>query len=82
MLLLHYSPFCPDQFVCLFIFLSLFIFEGEIENMKMSQGGAEREGQRIPSRLHAVSAEPDVELKLTNHEIMTGAKMKSQYLTK
>ena len=27
--------------------------------------------QRIPSRLHAVSAEPDMGLKLTNCEIMT-----------
>ena len=39
----------------------------------MSRGGAERDGERqsIPSRLCAVSAEPDVRLKLMNHEIMT-----------
>ena len=30
----------------------------------------EREGERIPSRLRAVSAEPDVGLELANHEIM------------
>ena len=34
------------------------------------QRGREREGERIPSRLHAVSAEPDVGLELTNREIM------------
>ena len=30
----------------------------------MSGGGAEREGDRIPSRLHAVSVEPTVGLNL------------------
>ena len=39
-----------------------------------SRGGAEREGERIPSRLHAVSAEPNVGLKLTNREIVTRVK--------
>ena len=39
--------------------------------MHMSRGGAEREGERILSRFHAVSAEPNVGLKLTNQEIMT-----------
>ena len=38
--------------------------------------GAEREGlwgetERIPSRLHAVSTEPDAGLDLRNREIMT-----------
>ena len=36
--------------------------------MRLSRGGAERE--RIPSRLCAVIAEPDVGLELTNCEIM------------
>ena len=31
----------------------------------------ERETERIPSRLHVFSAEPDTGLYLTNHEIMT-----------
>ena len=39
--------------------------------MHMNGGGAEREGERIPSRLCTVSTEPDMGLKLTNHEIMT-----------
>ena len=36
-------------------------------------GGAEkeREGERIPSRLHTVSTEPHSGLDHTNHEIMT-----------
>ena len=33
--------------------------------------GRERGRQRIPSRLHTVSTETNVGLKLTNHEIMT-----------
>ena len=39
----------------------------------MSQRGAEREREieRIPSRLHAVSAKPDGGLELTKCEIMT-----------
>ena len=51
----------------------MFIFEREREHMR-ARGGAEREREResIPSRLQAVSAEPDDgELDLTNHEIMT-----------
>ena len=41
--------------------------------MSTSRGGTEREGEtdRIPSRLHTVSTEPDMGLKLTNREIMT-----------
>ena len=34
-------------------------------------GGEEREGERLSSRLHAVSTEPDVGLDPTNSEIMT-----------
>ena len=40
----------------------------------------EKERQRIPSRLHSASAEPDAGLKLTNHEIMARAETKSQTL--
>ena len=42
------------------------------------EGGREREGERIPSRLHSVRPEPDVGLDLTNHEIMTRAEIKSR----
>ena len=44
------------------------------------RGGAQGEGQRIPSRLRAVSTEPDAGLKLTNHEIATGAEIKGRTL--
>ena len=37
----------------------------------------EWEKERIPSRLHTVSPEPDVGLELMNHEIMTRAETKS-----
>ena len=37
----------------------------------MRGGEAKREGDRIRSRLQAVSTEPKVGLRLTNHEIMT-----------
>ena len=57
--------------VLFFFFFSLFIyFEGG--------GGAEREGER---ESHSVSAEPDSELNLINHEFMTWAKIKSWTLT-
>ena len=41
------------------------------EREPVSRGGAEREGERIPSRLWAVSTEPDLGLEPTDHEIMT-----------
>ena len=43
----------------------------------MSGGGAERAGERIPSRLCTVSTEPNAGLELTNHEIMPWAEIKS-----
>ena len=43
------------------------------ERDSISRGGAERERERerIPGRLHAVSADPDTGLALRNREIMT-----------
>ena len=49
----------------------LFIFERERERARASGGGTERARKRIPSRLRALSAEPDVGLNLTNREFMT-----------
>ena len=46
----------------------LFIY---FERERVRRGGAEREGERIPSRLHTVSAKPDAGLKLENRELMT-----------
>ena len=53
-----------------FPFLKNVLFLRERERINWE--GAERGGgQRIPSGLCADSREPDVELKRTNHEIMT-----------
>ena len=43
----------------------------ERDRERVSRGGAEGEGDRIPNRFCIVSAEPYVGLGLTNHEIMT-----------
>ena len=54
----------------------MFIFR---ERESESRGGAERgrERERIPSRLHSVSAELDAGLELMNCEIMTRAEIQS-----
>ena len=44
--------------------------ERERERERMIREGAEIEGERIPSRLHVISAEPNEGLELTNHDIM------------
>ena len=55
----------------------LFILTERESNMHKLGRGRERERQRdreterIPSRLHAISTEPNVGLERTNHEIMT-----------
>ena len=60
-----------DRFY-LFIYLFLFILrERERERERDRWGDSEREGERIPSRLCAVSTEPDMGLEPTNREIMT-----------
>ena len=43
--------------------------------------GREKARERIPSRLCSDSTEPEVELDLTNHEIMTSAKSRVGHLT-
>ena len=59
-------------------FLLIFVliyFERERE--RTSRGGAERRRDKIPSRLHAISTEPDSGLRFTSREIMTWAETKS-----
>ena len=41
------------------------------EKAQAGEGQRERERERIPNSFPTVSTEPDVELELTNHEIMT-----------
>ena len=53
-----------ERIVC---FLKFIYFERE----SMSRGGAEREGERIPSRPSIVSTEPDTGLEPMNCGIMT-----------
>ena len=56
------------------IFFNIYLFLRDRERQSMRGGGAEREGNtesEAGSRLRAVSTEPDVGLKPTNHEIMT-----------
>ena len=57
------------------MFLSLLIFrdieERVGEGQRETETETETETERIPSRLHAVSTEPNVELYPTNYEIMT-----------
>ena len=59
-----------DTLIILPIFLKFIYFERQREIA--SGGGAQSEERvRTPSRLYAVSAEPDTRLRLTNLEIMT-----------
>ena len=46
-------------------FLKFINFERERERESMNGGGTEKEGKRIASSLHAVSAEPNVGLHFT-----------------
>ena len=52
------------------------------EREDVSGGGEERGRARIPSRLHAVSTEPDVELELMNCEIITRPEIQSWMLNR
>ena len=55
----------------LYLSVYLFNFERERERARVGEGQRKREGDRIPSRLHTVSAEPDAGLEHMNCEIMT-----------
>ena len=59
------------------IYLYLFILREST-----SGGGAEKDRERIPSKLHFVSTEPDAGLKPTNREITTWAEIKSWTLNR
>ena len=48
--------------------------------MGEGQRETERQRERIPSRFHTVSTEPDAGLELMNHEITIQAETKSQTL--
>ena len=57
-----------------FNFLNVYLLLKERKRQKVSEGGAERQGDteyEVHSRLWAVSRESDVGLELTNYKIMT-----------
>ena len=56
-----------------FFLCSLFSYlerERERERENESSGETERKRERIPSRFHTISTEPNLGLELTNREIM------------
>ena len=55
--------------IIIIIIINIYLFLRERQQVRERQ--RERGRQRIPSSLHAVSAEPDVGLELMNLEIMT-----------
>ena len=50
------------------------------KSAQAEEGQRERGRERIPRRVHTVSAEPDAGPNLRNSEIMTRAEIKSQML--
>ena len=63
-----------DNILIFFFFffnVYLFILERQGERWRANRGGAEREEDRIPGRLPAISTEPDAGIKSINCEIMT-----------
>ena len=58
-------------------FLKMLMYSFREKACKQGRPERERERERIPSRLPAVSAEPDSGLELTDREIMTWAEIKS-----
>ena len=60
----------PDSHSFFLFVLFLIYFERERESA-YKRVGAEREGDRIPSRLHTVRSEPDMGLDPTNCAITT-----------
>ena len=55
-------------------------FESKLARVSRGRGRERRGGGRIPSRIRAVSVEPNAGLDLTNHEIITRAETKSRTL--
>ena len=70
--------------IILFFFnLSLLILKDRgNETQRVEEEHREGERERIPSRIHTVSTEPDAGVNPTNCEITTGTKIKSQMLNR
>ena len=68
-----------NKLTLLFTFLMFILFLRERQGQSESGGGAEREGDtesEADSRFRAASTEPNMELKLTDHKIMTWAELR------
>ena len=61
--------------------LNFILFLRETETAQVGERQRERGKERIPSRLHAASTEPNAGLELMNCEIMTWVETKSQMLS-
>ena len=71
--------FCILQLCGNYFFLCWLLFLKDRDRHSTSGGGAKSEGDtgsEPGSRLEAVSTEPDMALKLTNHEILTWAEVR------
>ena len=74
------SQICPTCLPILnrfSIFFKFIYFERDREHEHEKKRGRERGREKIPTRIHAVSPEPNLGLNPMNHEIMTSAKIKS-----
>ena len=69
----------PENFNVGKTFFNVYFFIlRERERESENRGGTKKRGrQRILSRFHTVSTEPNVGLKIINHELMTWAQTKS-----
>ena len=66
----------------MFLFSLCIFFKVHFWWGKRESREGQRRRERIPSRLHTVSPEPDVGLDPMSHEIMTWAKTKSRMLNR
>ena len=74
-----FKEFLLNHHPCFFLKFYLFIWcRGE--SARVGAGSSERRRTRIPSRLYAVSMEPDMGPHLMKHEIMTWAEIKNRTL--
>ena len=67
-------------FLCFYTILKINLFTLRDREEARVREGADRERERIPSRLQAISTEPNGRLEPRNCEIMTQAEIKSQML--
>ena len=72
-------PGAPQAWFLFLLFFNVYLFLREKERQSMSTGGADREGDleiEAGFSLQATSTDPNVGLELTNHEIVTWAKVR------